>query len=67
MKKGIAFAIFVTFLFYSFANASLRKKRLILHSSEDVFNEIQNLKLENANMKASLDSLSKGKCAFMNI
>jgi hypothetical protein len=53
MKKVVTVISFLFFLFYSFADASVREKRLILHSSDDVFNEIQNLKLEIANIKAA--------------
>jgi hypothetical protein len=75
MKKGITV---ILFLFYSYANSSLREKRLILHSSDDIFNEIQTLKseiasikassdLEIASLKASSDANRKRKHRFLNI
>lgn len=45
-----------------------REKRLILHSSDDVFQEIQNirqqvqaLKTENSNLKTSIDNMIQGE------
>jgi predicted dinucleotide-utilizing enzyme len=46
---------YCTFCFCSYASSSVREKRLILHSSDDVFNEIQTLKSEIASIKASSD------------
>ncbi|XP_060560861.1 short-chain collagen C4-like isoform X2 [Ruditapes philippinarum] len=56
MKKWITV---VLFLFCSYASSSVREKRLILHSSDDVFNEIQTLKSEIASIKASSDANRK--------
>ena len=71
MTTRITCFTFIIILFNSYAKSALREKRLVLHSSEDVYNEIQNLKLEiqnlkleNVNMKASLHTSIKGKCRF---
>ena len=78
MEGRITLHIFIIFLLNSYAYSSIREKRLILHSSEDVYNEIQNLKSEiqtlqsniqnlqseNANMKVSLEASNKGMYRF---